>query len=150
MSGDLLAVGRLIKNRLLEKVPGLLAVHTMAGRDDRLKQQLVRLPAVLVAPGGHDVPQGDGAVIGHGRSQIINQHWLVILAVSTASQRDNEDLLSLAGPLLHDVNAALMGWSPTGSAMAAFRMATPPEPFFIDDVFLYPLVFSTRNPLSAG
>lgn len=144
-AADYLALGPLLAERILQRVPQIKRVGELANLYEALDSAdglgaltSGQMPAVFVGYDG-DVP-GDTA--GDGKAGVEQQRWLVVLAVASVRNADRgAGVQRTAGPLLAQLRQAIYGWNPQGF----FQMSrlVSPRPGYRDGVGFFPLMFST-------
>lgn len=135
---DYFALGTLIAARLRERVPELRAVLETADLGGAVGDSPAT-PSVYVAWGGESVPGDETRRAGAGALQMVEQHWLVVLAVY-APQGDAAPRRE-AGRLLWQINRALQGWVP-GAEFCALSKGPTPAPLFDEGYGFFPLTFT--------
>lgn len=137
---DCLALERLLRTRLRDRVPGLrdvLGAADLGGIQERA--QIVPAAHVLLAGITPTEERDDGRV------QRIEQLWYVAIAVRNA--RDTQGgagARAEAGPLLAQALRALCGWRPS-PAYTPLRLRRPPPTFFSRGFGYYPLAFASQT-----
>jgi hypothetical protein len=126
----------LIRQRLIDTVPGLAGVHSAVslGVDD---VGYKKLPAAFVVSDGHKVLE----VTSFGKAARIASRWLVVVAVRNVQQVvSGESARAEAADLVQACMQALMGWQPR-AGVQTMQPVTPPAPVYQDGLLLYPLAF---------
>lgn len=137
MIADYLAAGALIEQRVQASLPQLL-VKSIADVAD-LEEKTPKDLAVFIVYDG-DVPAG---IAGQNESQLVQQHWLLVLAVrNRRGQATGAGVQDAAGPLLSDLIALMLGWRPSDQFTSLRRVAAP-KPGFSASFGYYPLRFET-------
>lgn len=135
MLSDYLAASALIVDRLRDTVPGLRHVGAQTGLT-ALEQNTLAAPAVFVIYDGDRL----GATAGYRAAQIVQQSWLVVLAVRNVA--DHASARNEAGELLAQILTALTGWEPSADHGPLVREPAP-RPEYSPGFGVYPLAFST-------
>jgi hypothetical protein len=137
-SGDYLAVGEQMIQRLSERVPELRDVLPVAEIGDLEDGDRLRSPMAYVAYGG-DVAVTSSAT---GAAVKARQVWYAVLAVRNVRPTAGAvgDSHREAGPLISKMIGALTGWQPA-AARAAMTRVTGPAPSYLAKFSLYPLQF---------
>ncbi len=90
-----------------------------------------------------DKPQLDPA--GRGAANIVNQQWLVILAVRSAKAQlqQTKEIRGQAGILVPKVLGALQGWAPVEWMRPLSRVGGPPAGYSSSFAY-FPFMFEGR------
>ncbi|GBL46225.1 phage protein [Sulfuriferula multivorans] len=137
MIADYLAAGALIEAHVRANLPQLdvKAITDIADLDAKTAKDL----ALFVIYDG-DTPAG---IAGQNESQLVQQHWLLVLAVrNRRGQATGAGVQDAAGPLLAELIALMLGWRPSAE-FTALRRASAPKPGFSASFGYYPLRFET-------
>lgn len=147
MIADYLQAGSLIEARIRSAAPSITRVSPLGSLYSLLENEPERmaahisgqLPAAFVGFDG-EVP---GDVTGDGFTHVVEQRWLVVLAVGNYRNADTAaGVTADAGPLLSELVQALTGWVPSTDFMNLQRR-TAPRPGYLAGVGFFPLVFAT-------
>ncbi|MBF0137469.1 MAG: hypothetical protein HQL65_14625 [Magnetococcales bacterium] len=125
-------VGGLIVDRLKEKLPDLLRIEFIWGKN-AIREASDIVPSLMVFL-EMDVP---GQSSPDGREHTVEQQWAVVLVT-----RDSE---GEAGPLISKMISALAGWRPQSgrfSSLKRVQSSHVPE-WSANGVLYFPVVFST-------
>lgn len=140
---DYFAAQSLIIDRLKEQIPGLRDARAMAEVEDAREVGRATPMAYVIYVG--EVVKDDPESVA--LTEEVIQHWLVLLVTrSTREMREGSGVRELAGPLLAQINAALLGWQP-GASFAPLRKVTAPAPAYEDGYGYFPQVFTTCIPV---
>ncbi|MBF0296681.1 MAG: DUF1834 domain-containing protein [Magnetococcales bacterium] len=134
---DLFAAEPLILERLRQQMTAPRLVQGMRDREAVYTR-------TAVAPALYLVCDGQETRMGAGNEQVVDQAWLVVLAVRNARESDTGRAeREEAGPLLGDLARALLGWRP-GPDHGPLRMAAAPGPVFGQGMAFFAMRFVTR------
>jgi hypothetical protein len=138
---DYLAAESLIVARLRAQVSGVPSANVMTTADlAGVEARAQRTPALHVIYNG-DEPAGVAGQSDLGDSQVVQQRWMIVVAV-----RSGKDTLggsgarSVAGPLMVDVIQALAGWRPSADHGPLIR-GSAPAPLFEAGFAYYPQLY---------
>jgi hypothetical protein len=139
MLADYLSASNLIIDRIRAAVPGVVSV--LPARDlANVVESTLQSPSVFVVYDGDRLSDTGG----RGQAQVIQQRWLVVLAVRNARQADGgAGLAADAGPLITDLLQALQGWQPSPDFRPLIRVASP-KPGYSPAFAYYPLAFECQ------
>jgi hypothetical protein len=135
---DSLFVGRLMVERLCEKVPALRSVELLDELDDRETEPKQTPAAVVIL----DFLQP--LSIEPVREQIpVEQLWLVML-VTHSKRRAPDRIATEVGPLIPACISALHGWMPKGCTRPLGWVRGGPRPSYAPKTNLHPLLFRAQ------
>ena len=131
--------------RLDAEVPGIMKIYTPFDLQGVVESSQAS-PALHVVYSG-DVVGGTnpGPQAGHGASKIVDQRWLVVLAVRTAAAQlqDTTSIRTKAGELIPRVLGALQGWQPVQWMRPLARISGPPAGYSSSFAY-FPFLFEGR------
>lgn len=145
-NSDFLDLEPLLRARLILKIPSLHGLVLGVRRLGDLYEGIPETPAIYVAYEKTSIPWNDSTRAQGGTEQIIDQIWLVILAVQEVAERigDRDGANSESGPLLAAIISSLLGWVP-GPTFGPMSLVESPEANVRDDgLTIYPFRFSCR------
>lgn len=138
LAADYLFIAPLLQQRLLDRVPDIpvdvceTAEQVLAA--DRREQVLIVMYA------GDRFDTGEAGRARGGASQVVQQRWLVMLALNHVG-KPADARHAKAGPLLSRIHAAVAGWEPAGAQRAFRRANSPLSPTLTKAKAVYPLGF---------
>lgn len=132
-----------IVERLRVEVPDIKKIYTPFDLQGVVESSQIS-PALHVVYSG-DVVGGGGTQVGAGASKIVDQRWLVVLAVRTAAAQlqDTTEIRKKAGELVPRVLGALQGWQPVQWMRPLARVSGPPAGFSSSFAY-FPFMFEGR------
>jgi hypothetical protein len=140
-----LSAEALIKQRLVDKVPAILPHHVLSATDlDGVKESGQPTPALHVIYFDDEVPTGEGGHAGTGRSQLVNQLWLVTLVVRNVKDKAGAGSRNDAGLLIGSVLSALQGWKPSSEHGPLYRRKSPYRTTYRNGFGYFTFLFSTK------
>ena len=131
-----------IVQRIRESVPELKDVLTPFSVGDMVESSQPS-PSVHVIYAG-DVVTGNEA--GHSTRRVIDQRWLVVLAVRTpkAQLQHTTEIRTLAGPRVPKVLGCLQGWAPVSWMRPLGRASGGPSAGYSSSFAYFPFMFEGR------
>lgn len=138
---DLLALEPLLIERLgaSVQVPRLKVLG--AADLEGVEEQSQHTPALHVLYRGYrpTTEKGNGVI------QQIEQTWLVVVVVrNVRDAHSGAGVRAAAGPIMHAVCAALLGWPRQHADFSPLRLASAPAAWFGKGVGYFPLAFTTN------
>lgn len=141
MLTDYLAAEPLIVARLQAQVAGVPAAHVLTAADLAGVEARAQITPSLHVLYDGDEPAGEAGQSETGDTQIVQQRWLVVVAVRSARDtRGGSGARALAGPLMVAVIQALAGWRPSADHGPMIR-ASAPRPLFDPGFAYYPQLY---------
>lgn len=133
---------RNIVSRLKEVVTEVNQVFTPFSLADMLEASQPN-SCLHVIYAGDKVPRSEG--IGNNTGNIIDQQWLIVLAMRLASAQlqNTSEIRALAGPIIPKVIGALQGWSPA-VWMRPLRRVPNPAAGYSSAFAYFPFMFEGR------
>lgn len=131
--------------RLTDKVPGIVKIYTPFDLQGVLESSQAS-PALHVVYAGDVVGgTGPGPQVGAGAGKIVDQRWLVVLAVRTAGAQlqDTTAIRKKAGVLVPRVLDALQGWQPVQWMRPLARVSGPSSGYSSSFAY-FPFLFEGR------
>lgn len=102
-------------------------------------------PSAHIAYLGDRINAGAAGSRGHGAAQVIDQIWMVIIAVSHYSGGASPaPMQAMAGPIIAQAMALLGGWQPPLSNVQPLIRITGSAANYPPGRALYPLTYSAR------
>ncbi len=142
---DYFAAEKAIVDRLTAQVPGIVKIYTPFDLQGVIEASQAS-PALHVVYSGDVVGgTGPGQQAGAGASKIVDQRWLVVLAVRTAAAQlqDTTDIRTKAGALIPSVLGALQGWAPVQWMRPLARISGPTAGYSSSFAY-FPFLFEGR------
>lgn len=142
---DWLALATPIADRVRE-ITALRAVSPITDLSRLTAGQAVDVyPAAHVAYLGDRISASDSSARGNGGLQIVDQIWMVIIAVSHYGGGVNPaPLQAAAGPIIAQTLALLGGWQPPLANVRPLIRIPGPAASYPTGRALYPLTYSAR------
>jgi hypothetical protein len=131
----------IIIQRLREQIPELRLV-TGTGDMDRVFDSSAPIPAAFVVFSGDSPLQGPRANIRG--SQLIQQHWTVVIVARGASNAGDQNARDTAGPLIARVHGALLGLEPDLGVKALYLAQSQGRPEYARGRGYFPVRFATE------
>ena len=131
--------------RLTAEVVGITRIYTPFDLQGVVEASQAS-PALHVVYSGDVVGgTGTGPQAGAGSSKIVDQRWLVVLAVRTAAAQlqDTTEIRTKAGELIPRILGALQGWQPVQWMRPLARVSGPPAGFSSSFAY-FPFLFEGR------
>lgn len=143
MVADYLSAEPLIVARLRDQVEAVPDANVLTAADlAGVEARAQHTPALHVIYDG-DEPAGEAGQSEYGDTQVVQQRWLVVVAVRSARDTlGGAGARALAGPLLVAVIQALAGWRPSADHSPMVR-ANAPRPVFDAGFAYYPQLYRT-------
>lgn len=135
---DYLFIGPLLQQRLLDQVPDV-PVDIIETPDQALESDRREL-VLQVLWAGDAFDGGDRGNARAGASQMVQQRWLVLLAMNNVARPADARQVK-AGPLLSSIHRAVAGWEPRGAQRTFRRAQSPLRPILTKAKAVYPLGF---------
>lgn len=135
---DYFFLGPLLQQRLQAVLPGIPV--EVCEHPSQVLQADKREQVLMVMWAGDRVIDNEDGRSSGGRSQALEQRWLVMLARNDVSKQASTRIAA-AGPTLSKVHKALSGWTPEGAARPMKRMNAPLQPTFTESKAVHPLGF---------
>lgn len=139
------AAEQAIVARLTAEVPGILKVYTPFDLQGVVESSQAS-PALHVVYAGDVVGgTGTGPQAGAGAAKIVDQRWLVVLAVRTAAAQlqDTTDIRTKAGEFIPRILGALQGWQPVEWMRPLARISGPTAGYSSSFAY-FPFLFEGR------
>jgi len=134
-----------IAARLQETVPALQSIRTAAAIEE-IADLSPAPPAAIVIWDGDDIIQ---TPTRRGHEILINQRWLVVLAIRAGREAaTGTGVISAVSPLMADVMANLLGWQPEGCRQ--FHRIESPKPGYSAGLGYFPIGFIAQIVLQSG
>jgi len=134
---------------IADRVRGISALRVVSPITDL--SRLTTGQAVDVFPAGHiaylgdRITANDAGARGHGSVQVVDQIWMVIIAVAHYSGGVNPaPMQAAAGPIIAQVLALLGGWQPPLTNVRPLIRIPGPAASYPTGRALYPLTYSAR------
>lgn len=131
--------------RLQEKVSGITKIYTPFDLQGVVESSQAS-PALHVVYSG-DLVGGTnpGPQAGAGAAKIVDQRWLVVLAVRTAAAQlqDTTEIRTKAGVLIPAILGALQGWQPV-EWMRPLARVSGPSAGYSSSFAYFPFLFEGR------
>ncbi len=132
------SAGSLIAGRLETKIPVLAPVREIAAIADIGSLTLSSPSAFICWAGDRFIDTAGG-----GETQIVLQHWHIILAVRSAYEAAHgSGVISIAGPLIAQILQVLGGWEPSPDHRRLTRVSSI-DPGSSAGFTYYPLTYAT-------
>ncbi len=131
--------------RLRAEVPEAVKVYTPFDLQGVIEASQAS-PAIHVVYAGDQVGgTNPGAQAGAGAAKIVDQRWLVVLAVRTASAQlqDTAEIRTKAGAIIPRILGALQGWQPVQWMRPLARVSGPPSGYSSSFAY-FPFLFEGR------
>lgn len=140
-----MALGPVIADRL-GLLPGPRGVFTTTTLDALATGRGINVyPSVHVIYLGDRLSQAPASVRGAGAAQVVDQVWLVALAVQHHGEGSgSERRQSEAGPLLAAIIQQLGGWAPPLQGVRPLVRVPAPAPVWPPSRIIYPLAYLAR------
>lgn len=139
------AAEQAIVDRLKAEVPGIMKVYTPFDLQGVVESSQAS-PALHVVYSG-DVVGGTnpGPQAGAGAAKVVDQRWLVVLAVRTAAAQlqDTSEIRTKAGVIVPAILGALQGWQPVQWMRPLARVSGPTAGYSSSFAY-FPFLFEGR------
>lgn len=139
------AAEQAIVDRLKAEVPGIMKVYTPFDLQGVVESSQAS-PALHVVYSG-DVVGGTnpGPQAGAGAAKVVDQRWLVVLAVRTAAAQlqDTSEIRTKAGVIVPAILDALQGWQPAQWMRPLARVGGPTAGYSSSFAY-FPFLFEGR------
>lgn len=143
MADDYLAAGPAIIERLTALATDAEAVYS-TGDVATIALEDMLTPCLYVLYAGDAIQGGDSSRAGSGATQMVAQHWLVVVTVKfELSGEQAAASMAQAGQLIGQVIEALSGWKP-GESYRPMRSAGVGEPNLLPGYAEFPMLFETQ------
>ncbi|WP_212679719.1 phage tail terminator protein [Undibacterium rivi] len=142
-STDYLQLEDVLVDRLKTDMTGLRAVMTAT---DLASVQDARqvAPAAHVIYIGDQIGEGSQSQGSTGASQVVTQHWMVVLVVKFAgTPTTGKGNRKIAGPLITQLLKSLSGWQPPNKSFSTLRRINAPKVGYDNGFAYYPFAFKT-------
>lgn len=131
--------------RLQAEVPGIIKIYTPFDLQGVVEGSQAS-PALHVVYSGDGVGGASpGPQAGAGTAKIVDQRWLVVLAVRTAAAQlqDTTEIRTKAGELIPRILGALQGWQPVQWMRPLARVSGPSSGYSSSFAY-FPFLFEGR------
>ncbi len=91
-----------------------------------------------------EVPTGDGSNTGRGKSQLVNQLWMVTLVTRNVRNASGTGSNDEAGELLSQVLSTLQGWQPSPEHGHLHRRKSPYRATYRNGFCYFTFLFATK------
>lgn len=139
------AAEQAIVERLRDKVAGTVKIYTPFDLQGVVESSQAS-PAIHVVYSGDVVGgTGTGPQAGAGAAKIVDQRWLVVLAVRTAAAQlqDTAEIRVKAGEFIPQILDALQGWQPVEWMRPLARISGPTAGYSSSFAY-FPFLFEGR------
>ena len=139
------AAEQAIVDRLKAEVPGIMKVYTPFDLQGVVESSQAS-PALHVVYSGDVVGSTNpGPQAGAGAAKVVDQRWLVVLAVRTAAAQlqDTSEIRTKAGVIVPAILGALQGWQPVQWMRPLARVGGPTAGYSSSFAY-FPFLFEGR------